>query len=256
MLESIMVEEVVPGKTIENMELKIKHFLTEFDILDQQVKTVGTKPKIIASFNFICLPNLLELTRRFGPLRNLWEGGFKGEGFIVPCKKFLQFGQRPGFEFNALKNRLTEMALQRAASGLTERKSVRVSRGMTWPMALAAWSGNFKRYKDPSMVVKLLLGRNPVSVVLCSLNDATVAFAVIENGMIIRLEHRISGTVKKMGSQYSEWKTQQTIPAHELSRFAQPYQARICFGVLLPLFDTEEALPHKHTFVRSMRYGV
>jgi hypothetical protein len=79
MLSSIMVPRVVPGVTVPNMELKIKHFLTEFDLLDQQVKTKGTKPKIITSFNFLCLLNLPQLTERFGPLRNFWEGGKRGE---------------------------------------------------------------------------------------------------------------------------------------------------------------------------------
>jgi hypothetical protein len=76
MTSSIMTTEVVPGKTVKHMELKIKLFLTEFDLLNQQVKTAKDKPKIITSFNFMCLLNLPQLTLRFGPLRNLWEGGW------------------------------------------------------------------------------------------------------------------------------------------------------------------------------------
>jgi hypothetical protein len=255
MLESIMVEEVVPGITIARMELKIKLFLTEFDLLDQQVKIVGAIPKIISSFNFMCLLNLPKATERFGPLRNLWEGGFKGEGFIGSCKKFLRFGQREGFEFNALKNVLTERALKRASKGMESGKSGTTFRGMSWPKVLAAHREDFKMYGERSNVVEVLASGGAISVVVCSFNCRSIAFAVLKDEAMVFLQPSGAG-IRKMGIVYTDWvATTTTGTALELTKFCKPHQAHISFGVLLPLFG-EEGHPPKHTLVRSMRYGV
>jgi hypothetical protein len=79
LLVSVMCKEVIPGTTIREMELAVKRFLTEFDLLDQQIKTAADRPRVVSVHNLLCLLNLPELTRRYGPLRNLWEGGWKGE---------------------------------------------------------------------------------------------------------------------------------------------------------------------------------
>ena len=256
MLQSVMVEEVVPGKTIPEMELHIKLFLTEFDLLDQQVKIVGAKPKIISSYNFMCLLNLPELTKRFGPLRNLWEGGHKGEGFIRSLKKYLRFGQRTGFETNALTNCYIELGLRRAAEGMYPGKASRVVPGISWLSALQALSNQYKTYPNLAAVVSLIKKGEALSVLICSFGYTTLALAVVHDKMdgLYFVSLAPSGEqIKKMGIQYEEWKADKKMSTTRLAGFVQPHAAHLSFGVLLPLTPQSGT---KHTLVRSARYGV
>ena len=63
---------------VEDVEKHIKIFLSCFEIFDRQLRGPGEKPTWLSSYNFICLLNLPGMLRRFGPLRNLWEGGGGG----------------------------------------------------------------------------------------------------------------------------------------------------------------------------------
>ena len=73
--------------------------------------TTSTKKKIpgwISSCNFVCLLNLPDAMREFGPLRNLWEGSYQGEGYLRIAKKHMKTGLRGNWTFNTLKKVLQE----------------------------------------------------------------------------------------------------------------------------------------------------
>jgi len=95
----------------------IRLFLNKFDALDKKIRqsTKEHKPKWIASYNFMCLLNLPDTMRQFGPLPNLWEGGGQGEKILTKVKP-LHTGYRVGWQKNLLINILDDMALERVGS--------------------------------------------------------------------------------------------------------------------------------------------
>jgi len=76
------------------------------------MRKTDEKPTWITSYNFICLTNIPKVMRRFGPVRNLWEGGDQGEK-IIRVVKPLWFGFRKNWEVNLLTNTLNIMAIYR-----------------------------------------------------------------------------------------------------------------------------------------------
>jgi hypothetical protein len=43
------------------------------------MRETNEKPTWLASYNFLCLPNLPKTIEEFGPIRNYWEGGVMGK---------------------------------------------------------------------------------------------------------------------------------------------------------------------------------
>lgn len=266
MLSSIMVDEVVPGVTVPTMELKIKTFLTEFDLLDQQLKTPKDKPKVVTSFNYMCLLNLPALTERFGPLRNLWEGSYKGEGYIGKCKSFLRNGQKTNFECHAMTNVLTEMSLEQLTDGMTLdldcRKNKREKDNAIG--RLSSFSSSIKIYTDRTQVVDSICEKRIVSVVVGvnkkSKNTPWFVFGVFgvghRNLEIVKISELAEySTIQKMGCSYTSWLVGETCTSTQLDDLlCNPAKWDLSFGVLLPLLDPSQ--PPKHTLVLSARYNM
>ena len=92
------------------MEYKIKTFLTHFAKLDKQVNPIRDKPTWVTSYNFSSLLNLPGIMSRYGPLRNLWEGGNQGEGILKYVKQEITMGLRPGWERKLMTRMLRRKA--------------------------------------------------------------------------------------------------------------------------------------------------
>ena len=121
MLESVMVDVVTPCVTAERAEVCIKHFLTEFHKLDQQLKKRKKKTKkgktyqhmtVFSCPNFTTLLNVPGMLEEFGPLRLLWEGGVHGEAFVKMIKPYLKFGLKDNFATNAMLHCMQETSFQ------------------------------------------------------------------------------------------------------------------------------------------------
>jgi hypothetical protein len=261
MLSSIMISEVIVGKTVPHMELKIKLFLTEFDLLDQQVKTCMDKPKVITSFNFLCLLNLPKLTERFGPLRNFWEGGFKGEGFIQEVKPFLCRGLRQHFERHAMAKCLKTRSMKHLKETGLALESSSASKG-EWADFLSLQRRGFHVYGGPKEIHNLLCQRRVLSVVVCTLDaETTHIFSIVRqnqqmNVVPVDKSDSVLDIVHKMGSEYTQWTAGCGVATcQQLCDLSfTPSRCSVSFGVLLPLFHPGSA--PKHTLVRSERYGV
>jgi len=268
MISSIMVSEVVPGKTVHKMEIKIKCFLTEFDLLDQQVKEIKDKPKVISSFNFLCLLNLPRLTERFGPLRNLWEGGFKGEGYIGRCKKWLRHGQKGNFETVAMTKILADMSLRQLSAGVMGKADVYSPRPdgkeTTWAVHLGTQRHQFGVYMNRDKMVDILCQRDILSVVVyyCPRLNTTCVYGIMKchNGSLatVRISKGMDRecAIEKMGCMYEQWYvTNDVMTSLQLAALSiSPGDHHFSFAVLLPLLERGSA--PKHTLVESKRYTV
>lgn len=78
--------------------------------------------EVISSYNFQCLLNIPQAMRRFGSLRNFWEGGVIGEGFLPLVKTSINQGLRQNWEQNLLRNILC----QKAFDNITRDRSANV----------------------------------------------------------------------------------------------------------------------------------
>jgi hypothetical protein len=102
---SLAMTETVTKKHLEELTFCIKHFLTDFEMVDEGVRPKRKKPKWVTTYNIAGLLNILDGMWLMGPLRNFWEGSFQGEGFLRFVKPEINGGLRTLWSV-ALMNRL------------------------------------------------------------------------------------------------------------------------------------------------------
>jgi hypothetical protein len=89
---------------IDKLESIIRAFLISYDIVDKGLQYNKEEPSFMRQYNFLCLLNVPENMRQFGSMRNLWEGGIVGEGFLRGMKKELKQGMIGSWQVWTLKN--------------------------------------------------------------------------------------------------------------------------------------------------------
>jgi hypothetical protein len=67
-------------------------------------------PTWVSQYNYQCLLNIPEQIRILGPIRNRWEGGKRGEGFLRIVKPIVQKG-RKNWQKNLLKKIVQQKSL-------------------------------------------------------------------------------------------------------------------------------------------------
>jgi hypothetical protein len=102
MVKSVMVFEV-DDDAIRNADFQIKRFLTNVAVCDKKINPSTKIPFWISSYTYPCLLNLPSHMKEYGPLKNLWEGGIRGEGSLRYIKPMHQnLGLRAGWPVNIL----------------------------------------------------------------------------------------------------------------------------------------------------------
>ena len=83
------------------LDIAIKVFLTKFNKFDEAIKiNKKDKPQWISLYNYLCLLNLPRIAEIFGPLKNIWEGGYIGEGYLRIIKPYMKRGLGKNWEHN------------------------------------------------------------------------------------------------------------------------------------------------------------
>ena len=98
----VVMQDFMNDELLLEMEFQIKLFLTLFDDLDEKMREPDDKPKLITTYNFFSLLNLPVASGMLGPLRNVWEGGPMGEGYLQQIKGALNTGLKPGWEMRLM----------------------------------------------------------------------------------------------------------------------------------------------------------
>ena len=113
MMYGLMSSTITP-ELLNDTERSIKLFLNRYCEMDEEVYPKGSEAKAswLSKYNFLCLLNLVDVLRKFGSLRNLWEGGYQGEGFLHKTKPVLKQDLRKNWEANTLKRMLESTALE------------------------------------------------------------------------------------------------------------------------------------------------
>jgi hypothetical protein len=112
----------VSDEVISKCSYAIRIFLSKFDIMDATIRTNDAKPTVVSAFNFSCLINLIDTMATYGPLRNLWEGGPRGEGFLRIMKPAIVHGLQTNFHSNLLKNMLLMKAFDSILGPIDDNK--------------------------------------------------------------------------------------------------------------------------------------
>ena len=76
---------------ITRVEAMIRMYLIRYDRIDLLLDE-GPIPAWISQYNFLCLLNLPDTMRKYGSIRNLWEGGKDGESYLKTVKGHLKAG--------------------------------------------------------------------------------------------------------------------------------------------------------------------
>ena len=95
------------------IEVIIRKFLIIYDNIDSRMGKKN-QPSWLTQYNFLCLLNLPNVMRQFGSVRNMWEGGVEGEGFLRSYKKELKNGLKPKWQIYTLKNLLQRSVFSKA----------------------------------------------------------------------------------------------------------------------------------------------
>ena len=108
-----LMSACVTDSQLGDIERSIKIYLNRFCCFDELVYPQGPNKKAswLAKYNFSCFLNLVEVIRRCGPLRNLWEGGYQGEGYLRKTKGTLSNGLRKNWQVNSMERMLESTAL-------------------------------------------------------------------------------------------------------------------------------------------------
>lgn len=91
MLIKKVMSNTITLKDIEHVEALVRMFLINYDRMDVLINE-GPVPSWITKFNMLCLLNLPDILRKYGSIRNLWEGGKDGESYVQTVKSHLKAG--------------------------------------------------------------------------------------------------------------------------------------------------------------------
>jgi len=117
---------------VSHAEQTIRLFLTSCAYFDKEM--IGalkrTKPFWVTSYNFTCLLNIPAQIRKFGPIRNRWEGKWRGEGFLLVTKPEI-LAKRLNWERNLMLKLLRQKCMLHLRT-FDEGKSNRTEMVLFW----------------------------------------------------------------------------------------------------------------------------
>ncbi len=108
-----VMQRRVTTDVIARAQHYIKKFLSCYHDVDKHLLNEGDKPGWLTSYNFMCLLNIPNIMRQYGPISNLWEGGYDGEKYSQELKHRLRGGLKDNWHRNLLENVLADDILKR-----------------------------------------------------------------------------------------------------------------------------------------------
>lgn len=113
-LVSRLMQRRITEMHVKSVERHIAIFLDSFERMEKEIRPSDKLPGFVRKYNFACLPNIVFILRKFGNLRDLWEGGVQGEETNQETKAILHHtGLRKNWAFNTLQTELRKGAFRR-----------------------------------------------------------------------------------------------------------------------------------------------
>lgn len=243
-LECIM-DRNVTNLTSKKAGLLIKWLIYKYDTLDRALSGNIRSPDVIAKYSFMCLMNVPLMIETFGALRNLWEGGWRGEGILQKMKPLVTQGLKHKWEGHLLAKMLRSRALDALliAGGKTGELS------LFSEDALRKRSRQFHKYESQLDLVdsvnhKLRVDEKlPVSVILVDCNSTVVLYGVVgDYGTLVRIDLVLTTPpTKKMGLFYYTLTAASNGVVYWKNILKEVTSLRLGYAVLLPLMDTQSS---------------
>ena len=170
----LMIQMLMSYKTKEintkKLEAVIRLFLIKYDIVDSGI-TIKDTPSWISQYNFLCLLNLPALINNYGNIRNLWEGGIDGEGFLKRVKNELKPGLVNQWQRWSLNNLLQDKVYEDWMQDKNQIKNNKIN-----------IRNECKVYSSKKKALEVINSGKPISAVLIeedlnqSMNDIYVCY--------------------------------------------------------------------------------
>ena len=87
-LSHIMQPEV-DEESISHIDRHIRIFLHHVNLIDGVLSSDSSKPYIQSSYSYLSLLGMPDVIRRYGSVRNIWDGRYQGEAFIAQIKPLI-----------------------------------------------------------------------------------------------------------------------------------------------------------------------
>jgi hypothetical protein len=195
---SVLVARVMTRSVTEqdclDLEVCIKLFLTYFDIFDSKIQRERERATWITTYNFPSLLNIPDAMRLYGPLRNLWEGGYLGEGMLVYVKPEAIYGMRKNWNTRLLERIHDTKAIEQLES---------VLEGYGEDARAKDDSADYRRYGSVVDVVADFGNGKPLSVVV---NQDGSMGCRIGTGETVMVTFDQSTAVEMYGLWYFDWR--------------------------------------------------
>ena len=234
----IMNPRVTP-ELVNRTRTLIRIFLSDYDSMSERLEKKN--PSVISSYNFLCLLNVPDAMEKFGPLRCIWEGGPRGEGFARFAKPYMTQGLRQNWHHSLLTRLHQGKAFDSVNRSLAPPAKPRDD--IKGDDALSHRKGMLHKYDSVFSVQQRLRPdcslkeRKPVSVLMLELANGAVDFyTVIGNyHRVLRLEVDESRSYTRFGLDYRPFK----IPSNSAIpwRSVAPTVTKMGFGMLLPVLE-------------------
>ncbi len=253
-----VMADIVSDESIMETDYCVRIFLSHFSSLSATTWTPGEQKKearvqVISSFNFICLMNLPDAMKRYGPLRHLWEGSFRGEGFLRQTKPQMMQGFKSNWHINLHRNILHEKAFQNIFEGCDSKKNQCCHQSI-----LSENARNIHSYDSPYEVRDVLLEvmmqkKRPLSVFAVrsercparlfakmKYSDCVTQIRLVKANTTNKNDHKT-----KFGLAYFEFESQNIQDYTDWATDIEPElgpETSIVFGVLLPLLEKDNCI--------------
>lgn len=253
LLECVMgtaVDEAIIMKT----RYAVRVFLSAYEALYASV-TGNSDGSIFTKHNIACLMNLPEAMERFGPLRQLWEGSTRGEGFLRFVKPLMTqgFKHQGNWHYHLLQN----LSIAKAFGNIRPRKDKPAIPLLHESDSLVYWKSMFCKHKSVytfrrDFEARDMILKKPISVVLIQNFDGSVSIvAVVDTyGKVVLISPCPSEPVRKFGINYYGFEVGGGIELVEWTVLA-PQAKEIGYGLLLPLLEDGEAAHQKFALISS-----
>lgn len=255
-LRCVMKPYVTPA-LVNKTRHAVRIFLSKYDAMCKQMENKTTRvPPVLSSYNFICLLNLPSAMEKFGPLRGLWEGGPRGEGFARFAKPFMKQGIR---QHNWHTNLLRKLLRAKAFENITRVPEPPLS-AVTSEKALGDRRRQFHKYNSEVEFVNLfdravVEKKQPISVILLLKEDGSVdIYGVVsdyESIMQVSLiRNEDEAPEYKLGLTYYTFRTKQLGQSVSWTDVSTSVQS-IGYGLLLPLLEPGQLNSSKFALISS-----
>ena len=210
---------------INETENYIKLFLSLLHHWDSKSKDNNSKPIWLLSYSLLNLLNFPKMMRTYGPIRNLWEGGSRGEGILKLIKRNIS-SVNSNWHIAATKRFYQKKALDRLVDQLED--SIE-NEGLEFE-SFSDKANNFHLYGSLQNLNDAYHNGQPLSLIIDRNNQL---YAIVNDNIIYKMNFG-NFVQTTLGHEYFE-----TTPPVLVNFGIEQLEIK-SFGLLLPLLSDDD----------------